>query len=63
MRIPASYSRTLCCVCFGLKSPGREGSWMGDYATCGSCHLAHAARFALAPRLVQRYNRRVSYTN
>ena len=29
-----------------LKLPGRDGSWMGDYATCGSCHLAHAARFA-----------------
>ena len=26
-----------------LKLPGRDGSWMGDYATCGSCHLAHAA--------------------
>ena len=46
-----------------LKLPGRDGSWMGDYATCGSCHLAHAARFALAPRLLQRYNRRVSCTN
>ena len=26
-----------------LKFPGRDGSWMGGYATCGSCHLAHAA--------------------
>ena len=34
-----------------LKLPGRGGSWMGDYATCGSCHLAHAARFLFAPAL------------
>ena len=46
-----------------LKLPGRDGSWIGDYATCGSCHLAHAARFALAPRLLQRYDRWVSRTN
>ena len=46
-----------------LKLPGRDGSWMGDYATCGSCHLAHAARFALAPRLLQCYDRGVSRTN
>ena len=48
-----------------LKLPGRDGSWMGDYASCGSCHLVHAARFMLhvAPRLLQRYNRRVSRTN
>ena len=24
-----------------LKLPGQIRSWMGDYATCGSCHLAH----------------------
>ena len=37
---------------------GGDGSWMGDYATYGRpCHLAHAARFALAPRLPQRYDR------
>ena len=46
-----------------LKLPGRDGSWMGDYATCGSCHLVHTARFTLAPRLLQRYNQRVSRTN
>ena len=33
---------------------------MRDYATCGSCHLAHAVRFALAPHWLQRYARRVS---
>ena len=38
-----------------MKLPGRDESRMGDYATCGSCHLAHAARFALAPCLFQRY--------
>ena len=46
-----------------FKLPGRDGSWMGDYATCGSCHPAHAAWFALAPRLLQRYDRWVSRTN
>ena len=47
-----------------LKLPGRDGSWIGDYTTCGSCHLAHAARFALAPCLLQHYNnRRVNRTN
>ena len=39
-----------------LKLPGRDRSWMGDYATCGSCNIAHAARLALAPRLLQRYD-------
>ena len=29
-----------------LKLPGQDGSWMGDYATFGSYHLAHAMRFA-----------------
>ena len=43
-----------------LKLPGRDGSWMGDYTTCGSCHLVHAARFALAPRLFQHCDRCVS---
>ena len=33
-----------------LKFPGRDRSWTGDYATCGSCHLAHAAQSAHAPR-------------
>ena len=46
-----------------LKLPGRDGSWMEDYATCGSCHLAHAAVFALAPRLFQCYDRQASRTN
>ena len=32
-----------------LKFPGRDRSWTGDYATCGSCHLAHAAQSAHAP--------------
>ena len=31
--------------------PGWDGSWTGDYATCGSCHLA--ARITLAPHLLQ----------
>ena len=39
-----------------LKLPSRDESWMGDYATCGSCHLEHIAQFALAPRLLQRYD-------
>ena len=38
-----------------LKFPGRDGSWMEDYTTCGSCHLVHATRSAHAPRLLQRY--------
>ena len=46
-----------------LKLTGRDRSWTGDYAACGRCHLAHAARFALAPRLLQRYDRWVSRTN
>ena len=46
-----------------LKLPGWDGSWMGDYATCGSCHLVHTARFTLAPHLLQRYDRWVSHTN
>ena len=36
---------------------------MGDYTTCGSCHLAHAVQFALAPRLLQHYDQWVSQTN
>ena len=35
----------------------------GDYATCGSCHFAHAARSVHAPRLLQRYDQWVSRTN
>ena len=46
-----------------LKLPGRDGCWMVDYATCGRCHLAHDARFALSPRLLQRYDRWVSRMN
>ena len=38
------------------KLPSREGSWMGEYSTCGSCHLVHAAQSALAPRLLQHYD-------
>ena len=37
--------------------------WDGNYATCGSCHLAHAAQSAHTPRLLQRYDRWVSCTN
>ena len=33
---------------------GRKQDGRLRYRTCGSCHLAHAARFALAPRLLQR---------
>ena len=46
-----------------LKLPGRDGSWMGDYATCSHCHLVHAARFAHAPHLLQCYDRLESITN
>ena len=44
-------------LCDVLKLPSLDGSWKGDYATCGSCHLAHAARFVLVPHLLQRYDR------
>ena len=50
-------------ILFNLKLPSRDRSWMGDYTTCGSCHLAHTARFALAPHLLQRYDQWVSRTN
>ena len=46
-----------------IKFPGRDGSYTGDYATRGSCHLAHAARATHASRLLQRYDRWVSRTN
>ena len=34
-----------------LKLRGCDGSWMGDYATCGSCHLAIRASSTFAPAL------------
>ena len=40
-----------------------DGSWTGNYATCGSCHLAHAVQSAHTPLMLQRYDRWVSCTN